>query len=262
MNINFQSGLQRSSRATGPAIDAICSEGRSGAVPAPYQAAHLAHLGRIAVDSRDPQVLLDQVPTIAAQALEVGVAMVFLLEADRLHFRVASGVGHINGEALGCLIANRPETPQGFVLAQGRPVIVDDYRTERRFLVPQAYLAAGLASGLAVPLTDRGKLIGALTVRSHEAKRFGDDERRFLESLSNLLATSLQRAQSEEALNHAQRLESVGQLTGGIAHDFNNLLTIIQGNLQVLEELPSLAGDVWVSIWSTQRRALPNAVPN
>ena len=44
----------------------------------------------------------------------------------------------------------------------------------------------------------------------------------------------------EEALNHAQRLESVGQLTGGIAHDFNNLLTVIQGNLQVLEELPAL----------------------
>ena len=59
------------------------------------------------------------------------------------------------------------------------------------------------------------------------------------------VATSLQRAQSEEALNHAQRLESVGQLTGGIAHDFNNLLTIIQGNLQVLEELPELADHAW-----------------
>ena len=38
MNINFQSGLQRSSRATDPAIDAICIEGCSGAVAAPYQA--------------------------------------------------------------------------------------------------------------------------------------------------------------------------------------------------------------------------------
>ncbi len=34
----------------------------------------------------------------------------------------------------------------------------------------------------------------------------------------------------------------MGQLTGGIAHDFNNLLTVIQGNLQVLEELPDLRG--------------------
>ena len=206
---------------------------------------HLAQLGRLAVDSRDPQVLLNEVPAIAVRALQVDLAVVFLLEPDRLHFRVASGVGVLSSEALGSLVANRPDTPQGFVLAQGQPVVVDDYRTEHRFAVPPAYLQAGLASGLAVPLTDRGKVIGALAVRSREAHRFGDDELGFLQPLSNLLATSLQRAQSEEALNHAQRLESVGQLTGGIAHDFNNLLTIIQGNLQVLEELPELAGHVW-----------------
>ena len=206
---------------------------------------HLAQLGRLAVDSRDPQVLLDEVPVIASQALQDDLAVVFLLEADRLHFRVASGVGALSSEALGSLVPNRPDTPQGFVLSEGQPVTVDDYRSEHRFAVPPAYLEAGLASGLAVPLTDRGKVIGVLAVRSREAKRFGDDELRFLQSLSNLLATSLQRAQSEEALNHAQRLESVGQLTGGIAHDFNNLLTIIQGNLQVLEELPELADHAW-----------------
>jgi PAS domain S-box-containing protein len=206
---------------------------------------HLAQIGRMAVDARDPQVLLQQVPAIAAQALQVEVAMVFLLDSDRLAFRVASGVGMVSGEGLGARVPNRPDTPPGYVLAQGRPVVIEDYHTEQRFVAPQAYLDAGLTSALAVPLSDRGRIIGTLTARSREAKRFGDDEVRFMESLSNLLSTSLQRAQSEEALNHAQRLESVGQLTGGIAHDFNNLLTVIQGNLQVLEELPALADDAY-----------------
>jgi len=203
----------------------------------------LANLGRLAVDSRDPQVVLDQVPAMAAEALQAELAVVFLLLPNRLEFRVASGLGLLEGETVGHLVPNRPDTPPGFVLAEGRPVVVSDYREESRFAVPQAYLDAGLVQGLAVPLSDRGRIIGTLTVRTRREARFGDDELRFMESLSSLLATSLQRAESEEALNHAQRLESVGQLTGGIAHDFNNLLTVIQGNLQVLEELPSLAGN-------------------
>ena len=206
---------------------------------------HLAQLGRIAVDSRDPQILLEQVPAIAAQALQVEAAMVFLLESNRLEFRVASGIGMVADERVGAHVPNRPDTPPGFVVAQGKPVIVEDYATETRFKVPASYRAHGLVSAIAVPLSDRGRTVGAISVRSRSAQRFGDDEKRFLESVSSLLATSLQRAQSEEALHHAQRLESVGQLTGGIAHDFNNLLTVIQGNLQVLEELPALAQEAY-----------------
>jgi signal transduction histidine kinase len=41
--------------------------------------------------------------------------------------------------------------------------------------------------------------------------------------------------QSQAALQHAQKLEAVGQLTGGVAHDFNNVLQIIGGNLQLLK---------------------------
>ncbi|MFT7774664.1 PAS domain S-box protein [Roseateles sp.] len=202
---------------------------------------HLAELGRLAVDERDPQKLLMRVPELAAQALEAEFSSVLLLEPDRLQLRVVSRFGDVASLPLDTRLPTDPRTSAGHVLAHGQPLVVADLAREDRFEVPQADLDAGMVSLLAVPLSDRGRVTGVLCVRSCAAGHFGDDDIRFLQSMANLLATCLQRAQSEEALNHAQRLESVGQLTGGIAHDFNNLLTVIQGNLQVLEELPVLA---------------------
>jgi PAS domain S-box-containing protein len=45
-----------------------------------------------------------------------------------------------------------------------------------------------------------------------------------------------ERRNLESQLQHAQRLDAVGQLAGGIAHDFNNVLTAISGNADLLLE--------------------------
>jgi PAS domain S-box-containing protein len=59
-------------------------------------------------------------------------------------------------------------------------------------------------------------------------------------------------AEADAALYHAQKMESIGQLTGGIAHDFNNLLSVLSSGLEVL----NMRGDHDVRTIESMRRAV------
>jgi signal transduction histidine kinase len=90
------------------------------------------------------------------------------------------------------------------------------------------------------------------TLRDREGRRIGAYQ--FVYDVTERLRDHDRLRTAEAALRHAQKMESLGQLTGGVAHDFNNLLAVFANGLQLLER----AGGQPVSprVFDAMRRAV------
>jgi diguanylate cyclase (GGDEF)-like protein len=165
------------------------------------QQAAVARLGERALESVDISELIDQACAAATELLDVELASVAELAADRKMFRLRAGRGWPPGHIGTLTLGGDPATQAGYTISSGAPVVVTDWETEERFAESLA-LQAGARSGISVTIEGLVQPFGVFAVHSMRPRQYSAGDVDFVQSLANVLADALARQATEDEIRH------------------------------------------------------------
>src|ERR1700750_1035525 len=144
-------------------------------------------------------------------------------------FLVRAGVGWHEGIVGRATLGVDLESPSGFALRTGKPVISNHLENEQRFRTPELLVEHGVRRAINVILQGDGSPYGVLEVDSRSEGEFTEHDIAFLQGAANILGMAIERQRQEQALNAALERQKV--LVKEINHRVKNSLQLVAGLL-------------------------------
>ena len=169
--------------------------------------------------------LLDRAVQLAAEGLEAELSKIleYIPEENRLLMR--AGVGWDPGLIGIASVGADLESPSGFALHTGKPVISNHLEHEERFRTPDLLRAHGVRRAINVILQGDGSPFGVLEVDSRSEGEFSEHDIAFLQGTANILGMAIERRRYEGSLRDAIEHQKV--LVNEISHRVKNSLQLV-----------------------------------
>ena len=191
----------------------------------------LAELGVLALQGKPFLDLLDQTARLTAEGMEAQFCKVLEYLSAENRFLVRAGVGWHEGIVGVATIGADLESPSGFALRTGKPVISNHLENEQRFRTPELLLEHGIRRAMNVILQGDGSPYGVLEVDSRSEGEFGQHDIAFLQGAANILGMAIERQRYERHLKAALDRHQV--LLKEISHRVKNSLQIVSSMLHL-----------------------------
>src|SRR6478752_6671391 len=191
----------------------------------------LAELGVLALQGKPFLDLLDQTARLTAEGMEAQFCKVLEYLPAENRFLVRAGVGWHEGIVGVATIGADLESPSGFALRTGKPVISNHLENEQRFRTPELLLEHGIRRAMNVILQGDGSPYGVLEVDSQSEGEFGEHDIAFLQGAANILGMAIERQRYERHLKAALDRQQV--LLKEMSHRVKNSLQIVSSMLHL-----------------------------
>src|SRR5271165_1523109 len=196
----------------------------------------LAELGVAALRGTPFADLLNETVRVAADGLQAEFCKVLEYMPSENRLLMRAGVGWDEGLVGVASVGADIQSPSGYALRTGRPVISNHLESEERFRTPELLAAHGVRRAINVILQGDGAPYGVLEVDSRSEGEFSDHDIAFLQGAANILGMAIERQRHERGLKAALERQKV--LVKEINHRVKNSLQLVAAmlNLQAAED--------------------------
>ena len=168
---------------------------------AEYQTA-IALLGNTALTSNNLEKLEKTTVEIIADTLNLEYCNLLELQANKAAFVLKAGVGWQDKWLGVAKIGASPRWMPGYTMNIKEPIITEDLLVETRFSPPPFLHNTGIVSGATVNIGGKDNYFGVIGVYSKKQRKFSKEEINFLQTVSNVLATAIERTKSQRQLDY------------------------------------------------------------